>query len=446
MTETHYVRSGDAHIAYQVSGDGPIDVLMSSYINISIDAFEREPRFARFLERLQSYARVIRYDARGIGLSDPISPEAPPTLEHRVADALAVLDDVGAERAALFAPFTAGPPAMVFAATHPDRIQALVLCNTFARAHRGDDYPYGESESFFDARVDRVVTPSREPPLEDIAKLHAPSLAEDATYLDWWATEGRRGASPTVAAILVRLYFLVDVRDVLPAISAPTLVFVPTGDNGLGAPDHGRYLADNIPGTRVVMLNQTDVYPFSPNGDLLADEIEGFLTGTVRAREPERALATILFTDIVGSTDLAARMGDRDWREILDRHDAMVRRQLDRFDGREIKTTGDGFLITFSGPTPAVRCAKAIRDGAAQLGISVRAGVHTGEVELRGEDIGGIAVHVAQRVASLAGSDEVCTSGTVKDLVFGSGISFEDRGEHELKGVPDRWRVFVVQP
>ncbi|HVL80645.1 MAG TPA: adenylate/guanylate cyclase domain-containing protein [Actinomycetota bacterium] len=445
MTETRYVRSGDAHIAYQVKGDGPIDVLMSSYINISIDAFEREPRLARFLERLESYARVIRYDARGIGLSDPISPDAPPTLEQRVADALAVLDDVGSERAALFAPFTSGPPAIVFAATHPGRTQALVLCNTYARAHRGPDYPYGDEVESFEVRFDEVVTPRPDPPAEDIAALHAPSLADDRAYLEWWKGEGRRGASPTVAAVLVRLYFLTDVRDVLPTLSVPTLVLGPTRDNGLGVPDHSRYLAEHIAGARFVELDQADLYPFSPNGDLLADEVEEFLTGTRRRREPERVLATILFTDIVRSTELAAEMGDQDWRQLLDRHDAMVRRQIDRFDGREVKTTGDGFLVTFTGPTPAVRCAAAVRDGAAQLGISVRAGVHTGEVELRGEDIGGIAVHLAQRVASLAGADEICASGTVKDLVFGSGIDFEDRGEHDLKGVPGRWRIHAVR-
>jgi len=444
VAETHYARSGDVAIAYQMTGGGSVDVLMSSYQNISIDAFDREPHFARFLERLGSFARVIRLDTRGRGLSDPISPLAPLTLEQEVSDALAVLDAASSERATVFGYFGRGTMAILLAATHPDRVAGLILFNTFARGFRADDYPWGIPVSVYRRFADSVMN-ADDYRLEstDVAALHAPSLTGDEAFRRWWEDEGRRGASPATARALGQLDWGSDVRDILPSIRVPTLV-IHRAENQWIRVGNGRYLAENIPGAKYLELPGGDQYPFAQDADVVLDEIEEFLTGSRGHREPDRVLATILFTDIVSSTERAATAGDRDWRLLLDRHDAMVRRQILRFGGREVKATGDGFLATFEGPARAVRCAVAIREGAAQIGLEVRAGVHTGEVELRGDDVGGIAVHVSERVKSLAGADEVLVSSTVVDLVAGSGLEFEDRGEHELKGVPRRWRLFAV--
>jgi class 3 adenylate cyclase len=447
VTETHYARSGDVSIAYQVTGEGPVDVLMSSYQNISVDSFEREVHFARFLERLGRFARIIRFDTRGRGLSDPTSPGAPPTLEGEVADAIAVLDAVGSQRATVFGYFGRGPWSILMAATYPDRVGGLILFNTYARGFRGPDYPWGIPPEVFQRFSDQLLrsreTPGSESDGTDVAALHAPSLTGDEGFRRWWEDEGRRGASPATAAILGRLDWGSDVRDVLPSISVPTLVLHRV-DNLWVRVGNGRYLGENIPGAKYVELAGGDQFPFAQDADLVLEEIEEFLTGSRTHHEPDRVLATLLFTDICSSTERAASVGDRGWRDLLDRHDAMVRRQIQRFGGREVKTTGDGFLATFEGPARAVRCAVAIREGAAQLGLEVRAGVHTGEVELRGDDVGGIAVHVTQRISALAPRDEVLVSSTVVDLVAGSGLEFEDRGEHNLKGVPRPWRLFAV--
>jgi class 3 adenylate cyclase len=444
VTETHYARSGDVAIAFQVTGDGPVDVLMSSYANISVDAFDREPHFARFLDRLGRFARIIRFDTRGRGLSDPISPGAPPTLELEAADAVAVLDAVGSESATIFGYFGRGPMAILLATTYPDRAAGLILFNTFARGFRGPDYLWGIPEDVYQRFVEVLVgseDANSEP--ADIAAIHAPSLAGDEGFRRWWDDEGRRGASPTSARILGRLDFGSDVRDILPSIRIPSLV-MHRADNQWVRIGNGRYLGETIPGAKFVELPGADQFPFAQDADLVLEEIEEFLTGSRGQSEPDRVLATLLFTDIVSSTERAASAGDRDWRELLDRHDAMVRRQIHRFGGREVKTMGDGFLATFEGPARGVRCAVAIREGAAQLGLEMRAGVHTGEIELRDADVGGIAVHVTQRVSSLARADEVLVSSTVVDLVAGSGLEFEDRGEHELKGVPRPWRLYAV--
>jgi class 3 adenylate cyclase len=444
VTEIHYARSGDVHVAYQVTGDGPVDVIMSSYANISVDAFEREPHFARFLERLGRFARVIRFDTRGRGLSDPITASAPPTLELEVADAIAVLDAAHSERAAIFGYFGRGPMAILLAATFPERVAAMILFNTFARGFRGPDYPWGIPESVYQSFLEELVE-SRSGTSDgpDFAAIHAPSLAGDEGFRRWWEDEGRRGASPSSARVLGRLDFSSDARDILPSIRVPSLV-IHRIDNRWIRIGNGRYLAEHIDGAKYLELPGADQFPFAQDSDLVLDEIEEFLTGSRGSYEPDRVLATLLFTDIVSSTQRAASAGDHDWREMLDRHDAMVRRQIHRFGGREVKPMGDGFLATFEGPARGVRCAVAIREGAAQLGLEVRAGVHTGEIELRDADVGGIAVHVTQRISSLTSADEVLVSSTVVDLVAGSGLEFEDRGDHELKGVPRTWRLFAV--
>lgn len=444
MSDTSYARSDDAHIAYQVRGQGGVDVAMTSYINISIDAFERERHFARFLDRLRRSARTILFDRRGIGLSDPIALDRPPTIESDVRDAMAVFDAAGSTSTVLLSAFTPGP-AVLLAALHPERIGALILCNTHACVMRHDDYPHGLARDEAQSNEGRLVPQDRGPDegseqQDAFSTLHAPSLGDDVNFRRWWEQEGRRGASPGVAQVLNRRAFEFDVRDVLGSIHVPTLVIFRTHGNRAG---HGRYLADHIQNAKAVELEGSDNFPFAEDSDRLIEEIEEFLTGSAR-HESDRVLRTILFTDIVGSTHEAARVGDREWRDVLDRHDAMVRRQIARFGGHEVKTTGDGFLVLFDGPARCVLCAVAVRDGAAQLGIDVRAGVHAGEVEMRGADVSGIGVHLARRVCDEAGPGDVLVSSTVPALVLGSGLSFADRGTRTLKGVPGTWQLSEV--
>lgn len=435
-----YARCRDGQLAYVLEdGDGPV-VLSLVGTGSTVFSSTLAPAAATF-DRVRRYARLLLVEPRGTGRSDPLPPDHVPTTEELVADLVAILDDAGVDKAWVWAVHAGVPLGIALAADHPGRVEGLVLLNGWARLLEADDIPFGISPRL----SERVVTMHGEAfGTGVLADMFVPSRRGDPVVKQF-VIDLESSLSRAQSMLLTRWAQELDVRDRLGQVRAPALV-VHVADNRLIPADHGRYLASRIPDATYVEVPGTDHLPYWQSGEEIGEECEAFITGVRPRPRLDREFAAIVFTDIVGSTELAARMGDRDWRELLDRHDAMVRRQIDRFDGREVKTTGDGFLVTFIGPTPAVRCAKAIRDGAAQLGISVRSGVHTGEVELRGEDIGGIAVHVAQRVASLAGSDEVCTSGTVKDLVFGSGISFEDRGEHELKGVPDRWRVFVVQP
>jgi len=447
---TRYARSGDAHIAYQVSGDGSVDILLTSYSNISIDAFEREPHLARFLERMRTFARVILFDPRGVGLSDPVSRDSPPTLEQAVADAIAVLDAAGSARAVPLAIFSRGPRSVLLAATHPDRTQGLVLCNAFARMARAPDYPWGlpldEMMGTISSFGEPETQPAEEPPDGDeFLAMHVPTLVHDRAFRTWWDLEGRRGASPSSAVLLNSMDMLADVRDVLPTIRVPTLVLHRRSGMAMDLSDHGRYLAERIPGAKHVELDGTGIYPFVEDADRVLAEIAEFVTGEPPVRDVTRVLATIMFTDIVGSTELAVAAGDATWKRILNQHDEMVRRQISRFGGREVKTTGDGFLVTFDGPTDALRAALAIRDGAGQLGVQVRAGVHTGEIELRDGDIGGVAVHLAQRVSALAPPDAVLVSSTVKDLALGSGIEFEEGGTTTLKGLPGTWQLYQIR-
>jgi class 3 adenylate cyclase len=441
--DIQYARSGDVFVAYEIIGDGPIDLLVIMDGFIPIDTMDDEPRLARSMRRLASFARVMRYDRRGTGLSDPVSPNDPPTLEQWVADALAVMDAAGSDHAIVLASAEASPTGLLLAASHPERVRALVLVNGFARAIADETYPLGLPREAFEAILESGTDPATgELTYEDVVPW-APSAAADPSFRKWWRDAGRRGASPATARALLRVALESDVRAVLPSLHTPALVMNLIGDMAFGG---GEYLANALPDAKFVAIPGKDNYWWAADAaDFALDEIEEFLTGVRSGAGVDRALATVLFTDIVASTETSSALGDRRWRDLLDRHDAAVRRQLARFRGREIKNTGDGFLATFDGPARAVECACAIRDAAHQLGVEVRAGVHAGEIELRGDDIGGIAVHIAARVAALAHNGAVWASRTIPDLVVGSGLEFDDRGEHELKGVPGKWRLYEVR-
>jgi class 3 adenylate cyclase len=443
VNEIKYARSGDgAFVAYEVIGDGPRDLVLIMEGFVPIDMMDAEPHMARAMRRLASLGRLIRFDRRGTGLSDPISPHDPPTLEQWVEDTLAVMDAVGSQQAVVYSSVEFSPTGLLFAATHPDRVSALVLVNGFARAIYADDYPIGMAQQVFDDLLANTEPTSEKPAIDDVAEF-APSVADDPEFRRWWREAGRRGASPATARALLRVALESDVRAVLPLVQAPVLLPSLKDDIGYAG---AKYLADRLSDVKFVPLPGADNFWWaSDSADLILDEIEEFLTGMRSGASAERVLATVLFTDIVDSTATSSELGDRRWRELLDRHDAATRRQITRFRGREIKSTGDGFLATFDGPARAVDCAHAIRDSARQLGIEVRSGVHTGEVELRGDDIGGIGVHIAARVAARAEAGTVWVSRTVADLVVGSGLEFEDRGEFELKGVPGQWRLFEVK-
>ena len=439
---TRYAPSGDVHLAYQVSGEGPPDIL---FVNTWVSHVEEGwavPEMARFRRRLAGLGRLIVFDRRGVGLSDAVDVSALPSLETQVEDVVAVLDAAGSERAAVVGTTEGGALAMLLAAMHPERCQNLVLVATSARFTKGPSYPWGPAEEVVDKVVHDTVDDLLSGDAEHFRFL-VPSLASDERAIQRLVDHGRRAVRPGAVGHYFDQALRTDVRDVLPTIDVPTLVVQISGDP-MAPPAVGHYMAEHIPNAVYRELPGTDHIFWSQNGDAVVDEIEEFLTGARRGGEPDRVLATMLFTDIVGSTARAAALGDRRWRELLDEHDAIVRRQLDRFGGREIDTAGDGFFAAFDGPGRAIRCARAIGDALKPLDLQIRAGVHTGEVEVRGSGMGGLAVHIAARVAALASGDEVFVSGTVKDLLAGSGIDFADRGEHELKGVPGTWRVFAV--
>jgi class 3 adenylate cyclase len=440
VPEVQYTVTADGvHVAYQVIGDGPLDlVFMPSGVS-NLEVEWESPELARFLRRLASFARLIRYDMRGTGLSDPANPNDWPTLERRADDALAVLDAIGSERAALIGGVLGGQLAMFCAAAHPDRTAALVLAGTTARYLWAPDYPFGAP-----ADEQHLREGEAEQGWEQGAgalRLLAPSRLSDPGFVSWWYRLFRQSTGPGAARALVTTVFETDLRSLLPSIRTPTLVLCRSGAKFVG-PMHARYLADHIPGARLVELSGEDNLMYVGESDSVIGEIEEFLTGVRHTPETDRVLATVLFTDIVGSTERAANLGDKAWRDLLDRHDQVVRRQIERFRGREVNTVGDGFVATFDGPGRGIQSACAIRDAVRALGIEVRAGLHTGEIEVRGDDVAGMAVHIGARVASCAGPGEVLVSATVKDLVVGSGIEFLDRGEHELKGVPGSWRLY----
>jgi class 3 adenylate cyclase len=435
---TRYTRSGDVHIAYQEAGDGPVDLVYVPTWISQVEMLTSEPSIHRFIERLCTFARVVTFDRRGSGLSDPTPGVA--TLEEQMDDVLAVMDAVGSERAAVMGSLEGGPMAMTFAATHPERVSELILYASFASPRRHDDYDWPPANEERTARIDAILEQWGQ---GGVALGLAPSLAGDPEFREWAGRMERYAASPGQVRRIFEAVGQTDVRHVLPTISVPTLVMHRRDDSFLDI-RHSRYLAEHIPGARLVELEGRDGLFSVGDSEAILGEIEEFLTGTRHEREPDRVLATVLFTDIVDSTRRAAEMGDAGWRSLLQRHDELSRREIARHRGRAVKSTGDGVLATFDGPARAIHAAERIRARTGELGIEVRAGLHTGECEVIGDDVGGLAVHIGARVMGHARAGEVLVSSTVKDLVAGSGIGFAERGEHELRGVPDRWSLYSV--
>jgi len=432
---TRYAKSGDVNVAYQVFGDGPLNLVLAPLFVSNIEVLWERPDIARWLLRLASYARVAMFDKRGTGMSDRVTEL--PGLDQRIDDLRAVMDGAGMEQAALLGISEGGPLTALFAATYPDRCRSLVLWGSFARFTSW--FPTEEALQQFLGYIDQAWGSGASMPF------FAPSLANDQAAIQWMGRFERLGASPASVAALMRMNSQIDISGIVHTIRVPTLVIHRTGDVTINV-EGGRYLAEHIPNARYIELPGVDHPPWvGDNADQIADVIEKFLTGSTAAVPVDRVLATVLFTDIVGSTEKAATLGDRRWGDLLDAHHATIRRNLARFRGHEVKTTGDGILATFDGPARGVRCACAIADEVRPLGIEIRAGLHTGECEMTDEDVGGIAVHIGARVAALAGAGEVLVSSTVKDLVAGSGLRFGDRGTQLLKGVPGEWHVFAVQ-
>jgi class 3 adenylate cyclase len=435
---TRYARSGDLHIAYQAAGRGPPHILYVPTWIGQVEVFLEEPTIAAFVERLCSFAQVIAFDRRGAGLSDPWI--GLPTLEDQMDDVLAVLDATGTERATLMGSLEGGPLAMLFAATHPQRVESLVLYATYARTRWAPDYDWPPRDDERDERMAGLVAQWGQ---GAVPAALAPSRAGDPDYLRWCGRMERYSASPGTAEAVLRVLGDTDVRHVLPTIRVPTLVMHRRDDPFLMV-EHSRYIAERIPGARYVELEGTDSLFSAGDAEAVLGEIEEFLTGSRHVPEPDRVLATVLFTDICGSTARAAQLGDAAWRALLARHDELVRAEVTRHRGRAVKSTGDGVLATFDGPARAIGAARSIEHAVHELGIQVRAGLHTGECEIVGDDVAGLAVHIGARVMNEAGPGEVLVSGTVKDLVVGSGIDFRRRGSHRLRGIPGEWSLWQV--
>jgi class 3 adenylate cyclase len=438
--ETLFATGPEGQVAYQVFGQGAIDLLFVPPWIWDIDTMWDEPRIEHFLTRLASFSRVIMFDKRGTGVSDPVPLGALPTLEQWTDDISVVLDAVGVDRVTVVGNSEGAQMALMFAAAHPDRTSALVIIDGAACYLRHDDYPAGVPRDVTDWTF-AFVTPESE---DFLFALIIPSMKMDEHFRRWLWRFRRGSASPTLRVNMFRTGMEWDVRAALPTIGVPTLV-LHHSDNKWIRLDHGRFLAEHIRDARLVELPGADAYFYAADPDPMLGEIQSFLTGARDLPEDDRILATVLFTDIVESTKRASAVGDRRWHEILDAHDRLGAEQVLRFRGRLIKTTGDGLLATFDGPARAIRCARGIADAVQGLGIKIRAGLHTGEVELRGEDVGGIGVNLAARVLGEAVESETLVSSTVKDLVVGSGIDFDDRGAHALKGVPGEWRLFAVR-
>ena len=439
IPKTEYARSGDVHIAYQVFGKGSSDLVLAPGWVSNIEYAWELPSYAHFLQRLASFARVVWFDKRGTGLSD--REVGLPTLEQRMDDIRTVMDAAGLDQAALFGISEGGSMCALFAATYPRRTLALILYGAFAKRVWSEDYPWApkpEDREKWLQSLERGWGDAIE--LGDLA----PSAAHDERFRKWFAAYGRLSVSPAAAVALGRMNTPIDIRGILPSIHVPTLVVHRTGDRDVQI-GNGKYLAQNITDAKFVELPGDDHLPWAGDVDAIADEIEEFLTGTRPVQYTNRVLATILFTDIVGSTTLANELGDEKWKRLFTEHNQLVRREIANFGGNEVKATGDGFLARFDGPARAVKCACAIEGSVRKLGLTIRAGLHTGECELIDKDIGGLGVHIAARVAQKAKRDQVLVSSTVKDLVSGSGIQFADGGVHVLKGVPGRWRLFKVE-
>jgi class 3 adenylate cyclase len=434
-----YAQSGDVHVAYQVVGEGDLDLVLVQGFASNLDVEWEHPAVARFLRGLASFSRLIRFDKRGLGLSDRNVEPVP--LEERMDDVRAVMDAVGSDRAALMGISEGAPMSILFAATYPERTQALVLYGGMARATEAPDYPWGPPLDGFLEATEQLIMPTVFEGAD--IDIWAPSLDEDPAAREWLGRYRRAAMSPDGIAKVVQMFLEIDVRHVLPSVNVPTLVIHRHGDRVVNW-RASKWMTEQIPGAVRVELPGQDHFPWAGDSDAIVEEVRAFLTGSRVDDEADRVLATVMFTDVVGSTARAASLGDRRWTELLDAHDNAVRRELVAFRGHEIKTTGDGFLATFDGPARGIRCARAIRSAASALDLDVRVGLHTGEIELRSDDIGGLAVHISQRVSASAQPAEIVVSSTVKDLVAGSGIEFEDRGERELKGIPGHWRLFAV--
>jgi class 3 adenylate cyclase len=445
---TQYALRDGNHIGYQIWGDGPIDVLeFNNGLMISIDETVDEPNWLRYEESLAGFCRLIRFDALGLGLSDPFPTGVNPSISGWAQDALAVLDAAGSTRAVVLASSGGALPAVWLASHHPDRVTSLVIINGTARVLYDEGYDIGVAQDLITSNIANIESPhlmSIDGDVPTDIAIYVPSLSHRVGFREWWGRAARRGASPSTAIAWNLVTFGADVRNELKAISCPTLVISHT-DTFANLVEHGRYLSEAITGARFVTLPGTDMLPWAGEFESMVDEIEEFITGERSGHAAERTLATILFTDIVDSTVRAAAAGDRQWRNVLDEYDVNVARYMARYDGVLVKNTGDGTLARFASPAQGVRCAVAMVETARNFGIEIRAGLHAGEIELRGDDIGGLAVHIASRVSAMAGASEVLTTGTVRDLVVGSGIVFDDRGRHNLKGVPDEWQLLAVE-
>ncbi|HKV17793.1 MAG TPA: adenylate/guanylate cyclase domain-containing protein [Mycobacterium sp.] len=440
---TRYAKCGDLDIAYQVLGDGPVDLLALPGAFVAFDMIDSEPALYRFHRRLASMARVLRFDHRGMGASSRPRSNESTGVDGWAEDAIAVMDAAGSEQATIFCSGWSAMTAVTVAHRCPDRVRSLVIVNGSARVAWAPDYPIGVDAKAGDPWRTVALDPDAVEQGFDVLRVIAPTTAGDDAFRRWWDQAGNRSQSPSEARATVEILASVDVRHTLSEIKAPTLV-MHRRDAVMIPVEHGRYLAEHIPGARYVEVPGTDTLHWTDNAAVILDEIEEFVTGARIGLDAERLLTTIVFTDIVGSTSRAAELGDLRWHDLLDNHDRIIRNQLQRFSGREVNTAGDGFVATFTSPSVAIACAEATVDAVRALGIEIRVGIHAGEVELRGADIAGMAVHIGARVAALAGPGEVLVSSTVREIVTGSRRSFTERGEHDLKGVPGRWRVYAL--
>jgi class 3 adenylate cyclase len=441
VPETRYAETLEGtYLAYQVFGEGPIDLVFQLNSGLLVDLMWDEPAIRSFMGRLASFSRVIAFDPRGFGSSGHVDPRAVPAIQTWMDDFGAVMDAAGSPQAAVLACAEPGLAAILFAATYPQRVLSLSLVNTFARFRRSEDCPWGMPPRGIPGYAEMLRSLWG---TGAVTEYVMPSLVDSAAAKRHWGLKERLSATPDSVAV-IRAFWESDVTEVLSAIRTPTLVISREGNNHV-RPEHSRYIASRIPNARLVELRGQDCWPYSGRSDEILDEVEEFITGARPSAVLDRVLATVLFTDIVGSTSLVAEVGDRRWREALNSYDALARRQLERFRGRLVNTTGDGTLAVFDGPARAVECARSLTNAVRSLGLDIRAGLHTGEVETRADDVAGIAVHIAARVSATASAGEVLVSRTVTDLVVGSGIEFEARGEHQLKGVPGAWQLFAVR-
>lgn len=438
--ETRYARSGELHIAYQVIGDGPIDVVYVPGWVSHVELCWEEPSYARFLNQIASFARLIIFDKRGTGLSDRVSIENLPTLEERMDDLLVVMDAVGSRKAAIIGFSEGGNLSAYFAASYPERTSALVMYGTFGKRIWSSDYPWAPTPEQRQKEIENIENEWGNK--MDLTH-YVPSMVDDEAFAKRLATYFRRSASPGAAIALLKMNTQIDITNLLPVIHVPTLVLHRSGDCDAKV-EEGRWIADRIPGAQFKELPGDDHFPWVGDQGAIISEIQNFLTGRRQVSEPTRVLATIMFTDIVSSTDLAQEMGDQAWKSLLDRHDIMSKEIISQYSGKMVKSTGDGILATFDGPGRGIACANEIMEKGRALGLNIRSGLHTGECELRGDEVAGVAVHLAARIAALAEAGELLVSRTVRDLVAGSRFDFTNRGEHELKGFSEKWILYSV--